>query len=90
LSFTAINTLHYPLALLAILAVPAIMILLRGRRFASVRDLALAVSITIVANAAVCGVFSNPHDRYGARIVWLASFTLLVALITALRPAKFD
>jgi hypothetical protein len=91
ISFTAINTLHYPLGLLAILALPAIMIVLRQqRRFATVRDLAATVALAVLANAAVCGVFSNPHDRYGARIVWLAMLTALLAAITALRPAKID
>jgi hypothetical protein len=89
-SFTAINALHYPLGLLAILALPVLMVALRRQRFAPVRDLALTVSFAVLANAAVCGVFSNPHDRYGARIVWLASLTVLIALLTALRPAKPD
>jgi hypothetical protein len=89
-SFTAINALHYPLGLLAILALPVLMVALRRQRFAPVRDLALTVSFAVLANAAVCGVFSNPHDRYGARIVWLASLTALIALLTALRPAKPD
>jgi hypothetical protein len=48
------------------------------------------VALAVLANAAVCGVFSNPHDRYGARIVWLAVLTALLAAITALRPAKID
>jgi hypothetical protein len=90
LSFIAMNRLHYPLALLALLALPAILLLLRQRRFDAVRSLALTVGFAVQANAAVCGVFSNPHDRYGARIVWLASLTVLLAAITALRPAKFD
>jgi hypothetical protein len=89
-SFTAINALHYPLGLLAILALPVLMVALRRQRFAPVRDLALTVSFAVLANAAVCGAFSNPHDRYGARIVWLASLTVLIALLTALRPAKPD
>jgi hypothetical protein len=89
-SFTTINMLHYPLALLALAALPAILLLLRQRRFDAVRSLALTVGFAVLANAAVCGVFSNPHDRYGARIVWLASLTVLLAAITALRPAKFD
>jgi hypothetical protein len=88
ISFTAINTLHYPLALLAILALPGILIVLRQRRFAAVRDMALMMVLAVLANAAICGVFSNPHDRYGARVVWLASLTVLVAALTALRPAK--
>jgi hypothetical protein len=87
--FEAINWLHYPLALLALAALPAIM-LLRSPRFAALRELAATVAFAVLANAAICGVFSNPHDRYGARIVWLASLTVLLASITAMRPTKFD
>jgi hypothetical protein len=65
-------------------------VLRQQRRFATVRDLAATVALAVLANAAVCGVFSNPHDRYGARIVWLAVLTALLAAITALRPAKID
>jgi hypothetical protein len=89
LSFHAINRLHYPLALLALLALPAIL-LLRGERFAAIRELAATIAFAVLANAAICGVFSNPHDRYGARIVWLAGLTALLAIITAARPPKFD
>jgi hypothetical protein len=27
----------------------------------------------------VCGVFANPHDRYGARLVWIAPLIVIVA-----------
>jgi hypothetical protein len=90
ISFTAINALHYPLALLAILALPALLIALRQRRFVAVREMAWMVVLAVLANAAICGVFSNPHDRYGARIVWLASLTMLLAALTALRPARMN
>jgi hypothetical protein len=88
LHFETVNALHYPLGLIAILMLPTLIVICRTRRFAAVRDLALAVAIAVVANAAVCGVFSNPHDRYGARIVWLASLTVLIAALTALRQAR--
>jgi hypothetical protein len=88
--FEMLNSVHYPLGLLAILALPVLLIVLRQRRFAAVRDLAATVALAVLANAAVCGVFSNPHDRYGARIVWLAVLTVLLAAVTALRPAKID
>lgn len=32
--------------------------------------------LALVGNAAICGVLSNPHDRYQSRLVWLASFAL--------------
>jgi hypothetical protein len=33
---------------------------------------------TVVANAAICGAFSGPSDRYQSRVVWLLPFLLLV------------
>jgi hypothetical protein len=36
------------------------------------------VLLAILANAAVCGMLANPHDRYGARIVWLAPLVLMM------------
>ncbi len=42
-------------------------------------ELAVTVSLAIVGNAVVCGVFANPHDRYGARIVWLATLVIAIA-----------
>jgi hypothetical protein len=33
----------------------------------------------LLGNAFVCGVLSGPHDRYGARMVWIATFAVLIA-----------
>ena len=41
------------------------------------------VALAILANAVVCGALSNPNDRYGARMVWLA--TLVVLLVPWMR-----
>ena len=49
----------------------------------SVGELAAVVALAILANAAVCGALSNPHDRYGARMVWLATLVVLLALTRA-------
>jgi len=89
IDFTLVNRLHYPLALLSLLLLPLIMFLLRAQRFRPVRDFAAAMSLAVLANAAVCGIFSNPHDRYGARIVWLAAFAVAAAAarLAAERPA---
>ena len=32
------------------------------------------VTLALLGNAFVCGVISGPHDRYGARIAWVATF----------------
>jgi hypothetical protein len=47
--------------------------------------------LAVLMNAAICGVLSNPHDRYGARIVWLAGFAVAIAalrLVTERAGAK--
>jgi hypothetical protein len=96
LDFTLINRLHYPVALLSLALLPLIVFLMRAQRFRAVRDFAAVMSLAVLANAAVCGIFSNPHDRYGARIVWLAAFAVAAAtmrlaverpVVTALDPA---
>ena len=84
LSFTAINRLHVPVAWGSMLLLAGVLALAaRRRQFAELGELAAVVALAILANAAVCGALSNPHDRYGARMVWLA--TLVVLLIPWLR-----
>jgi hypothetical protein len=84
LDFTAINYLHVPVAwgstllLLGVIALAA-----RRRRYSGIGDLAVLAALAILANAAVCGALSNPNDRYGARMVWLA--TLVVLLVPWIR-----
>jgi len=84
ISFTAINALQYPIALGSIAILPAILWLAWRRRMpADIAELAAWVSLTLLANAFVCGALSNPHDRYGARVVWLATFAVAIALVRA-------
>ncbi len=41
------------------------------------------VTLALLGNAFVCGVISGPHDRYGARMVWVATFVVLIAAARA-------
>jgi hypothetical protein len=80
INFKAINRLHVPVALASMLLVFGIFAISIWRR--RIDDLALlagTVSLALLGNAFVCGVISGPHDRYGARMVWIATFTVLVA-----------
>jgi hypothetical protein len=43
--------------------------------------LTAACGVALVANAFICGVLSNPHDRYGARLVWIAVFAVIIAIL---------
>jgi hypothetical protein len=80
LDFSAINALHVPVALASMALLLLIIALAIRERFADLGPLAAAVAIALLANAVVCGVLANPHDRYGARLVWVAPFVVAVAL----------
>jgi hypothetical protein len=51
-----------------------------SRRLDDVTLLAATISTALLGNAFICGVISGPHDRYGARLVWIATFVVLIAL----------
>jgi hypothetical protein len=78
LNFEAMNRVHVPAAYLAMLLLVG-MIALRHERAAHLKPLACAVALALLANAFVCGALSNPHDRYGARMSWLAVLVILLA-----------
>src|SRR5262249_27712112 len=86
LNWTQINWLHVPIAwgsmaLALLLAVRALF----SRRFDPITALATTVVGALLANAFVCGALSGPHDRYGARMNWLATLLVVVALAHAVR-----
>ncbi len=53
---------------------------LANRRLDDLTLLAATVTLALLGNAFICGVISGPHDRYGARMVWVATFVVLMAL----------
>jgi hypothetical protein len=80
LDFAAINLIHIPVALGSMLALFAIVAhACWRRRLDDATLLAATVSVALLGNAFICGVISGPHDRYGARLAWVATFAALVA-----------
>src|SRR5256885_16694901 len=82
LDFTGINRLHVPVALGSMLLTA--MMFGRGlwrRELDDITLLAATVTFAILGNAIVCAVISGPHDRYGARIAWVATFVVLIAAV---------
>jgi hypothetical protein len=47
--------------------------------------LAATSTLAVLGNAFLCGALSGPHDRYGARIAWLATFVISIAVVRAIR-----
>lgn len=81
LSFVAINRLQYPVALAAMVLLPVIVLLAYRRKLPDVSELAATCGLALVANAFICGTLSNPHDRYGARLVWIAVLAGVIAFM---------
>jgi hypothetical protein len=82
IDFAAINWIHVPVALVSLLLVFAITgRAIWRRRLDDLALLAATVSLAMLGNAFICGVISGPHDRYGARLVWIATFVVLLATI---------
>jgi hypothetical protein len=89
INFVAINWLDIPAALVSTVLVFAMFGLAIWRReFDDLTLLAGTVSLALLGNAIVCGVISAPHDRYGARMVWVATLVVLIAAVR--RFARHD
>jgi hypothetical protein len=77
LSFKLIDKIHVPVAWAAMAMLPFVILLgWRNAAFADLAMLAVTIALSLLGNAAVCGIISNPHDRYGSRIVWIAAFAV--------------
>jgi hypothetical protein len=87
--FAAINAIHEPVAWAVMALLPALLMLgLWNAEFADFGGLATTIALALLANAAFCGVISDPHDRYGSRIVWIAAFPVAMAAWRAAALAR--
>jgi peptidoglycan/LPS O-acetylase OafA/YrhL len=79
-----LNYLHVPVAALAIAGIAGALIFRRRLNIApEAAALCLTILLALAANAAICGIFAHPVDRYQSRLVLLAP--LAVALLIAQR-----
>jgi len=77
--FQGLNMLHVTAGMLSLLG--ALLLLnhaLLHRRWDEA-TLPGLVLLALVGNAIICGTFSNPHDRYQSRLIWLPTLALLLA-----------
>jgi hypothetical protein len=80
ITFGPINLIHVPVALISTALVFAMLITaVFRRRTDGVTLLMATVFLALLGNAVICGVISGPHDRYGSRLVWLTTCTLMIA-----------
>jgi len=82
LTFGPVNLVHVPIALISTALVFAMLIAAAfRRRIDDVTLLTATVCLSLLGNAAICGIISGPHDRYGSRMVWIAVFTVMIAVL---------
>jgi hypothetical protein len=89
LTFGPINLIHVPVALISTaLAFALLLAALMRRQIDDLTLLMATVCLALLGNAAICGIISGPHDRYGSRMVWIATFAVIIAWLRRVRPNK--
>ncbi|HWX82458.1 MAG TPA: hypothetical protein VNZ48_02565 [Xanthobacteraceae bacterium] len=84
IGFAAINLIDLPVAWAAMALLPVLLLLgVYSAEFADLGRLAATLLLTLFGNAVVCGVISDPHNRYGARMVWIVVFAVAMAATRA-------
>jgi len=79
IAFGPINIVHEPIGWLGLIGIVAGLVLAiraRARRQAILFGVVLTA---LIGNAVICGVMSNPHNRYQSRLIWLPVFALCLA-----------
>jgi len=91
LRFAALNMIHVTVGMLSLLGLLLLLqrAMIRGRwNEAALPGLVLTA---LIGNAIICGTFSNPHDRYQSRVIWLPGLVLILARMRnpgVLRPLE--
>ena len=84
-----LNFLHVPVAALSIAGLALALIARRRCKVApDLAALCLTILLALAANAAICGIFSHPVDRYQSRLVVLAPFALALLIARRRLPAS--
>jgi hypothetical protein len=79
LSFATLNVVHVTVGFVSLLLLAMTLWLGLARRDWQSMTLSAFVLVALLGNAFVCGVFSNPHDRYQSRLIWVPSFVVLIS-----------
>jgi hypothetical protein len=77
---SAINAIHVPIAAVSLGAIAFIAIFGQPKwGDPATRTLCATILLALIGNAVICGVLSNPNDRYQNRLIWLAVLAAAIA-----------
>ncbi|MBN9545052.1 MAG: hypothetical protein J0I19_06240 [Alphaproteobacteria bacterium] len=79
LRFAALNMIHVTVGMFSLLGLLLLLQRALIRRDWSEAALPGLVLTALIGNAIICGTFSNPHDRYQSRVIWLPGLVLILA-----------
>lgn len=80
-----INWLHVPVMLACLVLLIGVVAMALWKRERIAATLATLVMLAYLGNAFICGAVSNPADRYGSRLAWLAAITAVLMLARLLK-----
>ncbi len=78
--FKTLNLIHVPVGAMSVLGLFLLLQHAALRRAWGEASLPALVLLGLIGNAVICGTFSNPHDRYQSRVIWLPTLVLLLAV----------
>jgi hypothetical protein len=78
--FKVLNLIHVPVGAMTVLGLVLLLQHAGLRRAWDQASLPALVLVGLIGNAIICGTFSNPHDRYQSRVIWLPGLVLLLAV----------
>jgi hypothetical protein len=80
LRFKTLNLIHVPMGAMSLLGLLLLLQHAGARRNWRSGAFPALVLLGLVGNAIICGTFSNPHDRYQSRVIWLPTLVILLAV----------
>lgn len=88
LHFKDVNLLHVPSGYLSLMGLTGLLGFAVYRREHDTALFAAFILAGLTLNALICGAISNPHDRYQSRLIWLAPFSVGLAVSGRRRLAR--
>jgi hypothetical protein len=80
LRFKTLNLVHVPVGAMSVLGLLLLLQHAGARRNWGSGAFPAFVLLGLMGNAIICGTFSNPHDRYQSRVIWIPTLVLLLAI----------
>lgn len=88
LRFKTLNRIHEPVGAVAVLGLLLLLARAGIRRDWGRGALPAMILLGLIGNAVICGTFSNPHDRYQSRVIWLPVLVLALAVGRSRKPLQ--